>query len=333
MIASEIPIVAENPGPTAPDPDRVATLLRRMRAEVVAVADERESIPDRAEGWACDLKPKNPFDAWLVFEVSMLTLRIDRIERVARRRRLRRALRAALCWDDDRRIVAEEVGAGLAADPVAVRLQLERTPQGCDWLTRRWSLLARFARRPDGWDVPRRTLAVNLLAAGAPDDPRPAGGDADRFDDPLAVALAEVDRLGAVKAAVAEQDAFDRATAEADLGDDDGPQARAIRRDEAALHHRLRWCLQQLRNPRPGAGADVRIFEAYFTRPEPPEPELGADPVPPAEVDEPPAPEPLDDPADDDLPRPAPAASRRHRRARAARLRKADPGRDPDRRT
>ena len=59
---------------------------------------------------------------------------------------------------------AEEVGTRLAIDPARTVERLRKTPQGCDWLMRRWALLAHAADRAGSWTAAQTALAFDLLA-------------------------------------------------------------------------------------------------------------------------------------------------------------------------
>ena len=75
--------------------------------------------------------PQNLYHCWLVGEIAVISLQIERLNRIERRERDRFVLQSQLFWDDDRRIAAEVLGQRLAEAPAIVVNQLGRTPQGC----------------------------------------------------------------------------------------------------------------------------------------------------------------------------------------------------------
>ena len=151
--------------------------LERGLLESPAVPEDFEQVRDRSLDWYRAFKPRTDFHAWLVDQVTVLSLRVDRSQRIERRLRDRHSLRAELAWDLDRRQEAEALGAKLVRRPAEVAAGLRRTPQGCDWLTRRWDLLARAAEAPGGWTAEQLSVVYDLL--GIPAEFR-AGGRGDR---------------------------------------------------------------------------------------------------------------------------------------------------------
>ena len=62
-----------------------ANALKHGLCASVVVAEDAELVQQRASDWFDALKPQNEFQSWLVDEVAMLSLRIDRCERMERR--------------------------------------------------------------------------------------------------------------------------------------------------------------------------------------------------------------------------------------------------------
>ena len=84
-----------------------ANALKHGLCASVVVAEDAKLIQRRASDWFDALKPQNEYHSWLVDEIAIISLRIDRCERMERRSRDLRAMRAELCWEDDRRLDAE----------------------------------------------------------------------------------------------------------------------------------------------------------------------------------------------------------------------------------
>jgi hypothetical protein len=284
------------------------------------------------------LNPRNYWQAWLTDDAARSTLRLDRCARIERRERDRIALRAERFWDDDRRAEAEDQGARLAEDPSRTVERLRRTPQGCDWLIRRWAWLAHEADRAQSWSDTHKALAFDLL--GTPRDLRTAdpglvldgdGRAASETTDPASVARREIAALRARRLDVADADALDRNLAMADMSEQATPELRRLRRHENTLHKRLRWTLHQLQVEPRHFRPNPDLQHLYEPEPEPEaEPEPEPTPVPPTTA-APPEPEAEPAPAPVAIQGPAPArrpepallkaqARRQAKRRRADRL-------------
>ena len=232
-------------GPKTPEGkarSRANALKHGLCANVV-VPEDAEMIQTRATAWFHTLKPQNELQDWLVDQISIYSLRIDRAERMERRLRDRKSLAAELVWDDDARLAAEVLGAKVAANPAAIVQQLRRSPAGCDWLIGRWEWLERAALAEAGWSSIQAELAAHLL--GLPAEFADLAGVGTAAEDRVALARRESEALRVRREAVEPLDEVDRALTEADLFDESHPELRRLRRQESALHTRIRWCLAQ----------------------------------------------------------------------------------------
>src|SRR4051794_28524285 len=111
-----------------------ANALKHGLCASVVVPESVELIQQHASDWFNSLRPQNEYQCWLVDQIALISIRIDRCERIERRVRDRKAIRAELCWDDDRRLDAASLGSLLPKRPEEVVEELRRTPQGCEWL-------------------------------------------------------------------------------------------------------------------------------------------------------------------------------------------------------
>src|SRR6185437_15412203 len=143
-------------------------------AGVVLPDDEEHAVARRAEDWAAFLDPAGDRDDWLVEQVALESVRLDRCQHQERARRAADAARAEVAWDDDRRIDAEALAAGLAKKPALLRRKLEMTTQGCDLLIERWHGLLGLLQSGAPWDGARRSLALDLLGVPPELRARPA---------------------------------------------------------------------------------------------------------------------------------------------------------------
>jgi len=262
------------------EPSRAQALHRGLR-DSPAIPDDLETARERSRDWSETLKPRDGFHAWLVGQVAVLTLRVDRCQGVESRLRDRHALGAELAWDDDRRREAEALGSRIGKEPGEVARALRRTPQGCDWLMGRWALLAHAADSQGRWTPAQAALAFDLL--GTPAEFREGrdlglaldaeGRAVGPGEGTSAVARRQIAGLREQRETAAGLDEVDRSLARAGLSDEFNAELKALRRYESSLHGRLRWCFSQLKPESPGPGIHPRRVER-------PEPQATAEPTP-----------------------------------------------------
>jgi hypothetical protein len=166
---------------------------------VVLPADEESAAALRLAEWSTDYVTSTPEEDWALRDMVRESIRIDRCEVEDRVLRVRSAERAEQCWEDDRRIAAEELGSRLHTRPSLIALQLEMTPQGCAWLIERWEALTSALELGVAWDDRFRLVAQDLL--GVSRDFRDLPGKLDLADaEPEALRL---HRLGVIAAELA----------------------------------------------------------------------------------------------------------------------------------
>jgi len=274
---------------------------------LVIVAEDAATFQARASECFWSLKPRTAFQRHLTDEVALIAIRTERAQRIERKLREKVALRAITSWDDDRRLDAERLGRDLPLRPAEVVAELRRTPQGCDWLIDRWAGLARLADAGRPWTDDRRRLAFDLLGTppGLRDGDPGATIDADGLlidpgDDFAAVARRQIAAIRESREVAAEHDEIDRGLAEADLTDEATPEIRRLRRHEAALHRRLRWCMARLQDEIPTHRPPFDLIPHHDPESESEsepwdaaEPQAPAPPAPPG-----PGPTATDDPAE-----------------------------------
>ncbi len=252
-----------------------ANALKHGLCSSALVPEDLAAIQARSYEWYYALKPQNRFQSWMVDQVAVISLRIDRSERMERRARDRGALRSELSWDDDRRLDAEMIGGELARRPAESVERLRATPQGCDWLMNRWAMLANVADSA-AWTADQARLAFDLLGTpaefrsglpGAPIDPD--GRTIEEANDPAALARRQLATLRDRREQVAGLDEVDRALVGADLALDGDPELRRLRRYEATLHRRLRWCLAQFRYESPHFKPHPDLKPQWVAQPDP----------------------------------------------------------------
>lgn len=233
---------------------------------------ERELLPEhdpaaadrRAAEWNSSLKPCNAWESWLVDRIATEALRVERLTRQESLLRALAARRARLCWDEDRKLEAEELGAGLARNPTRIKPQLERTSQGCAWLIARWTELLRSNVTSGQWTPAQASRAMDLLGI-APElrsESAAALGNA-----PLQVerARGEIARLTLLRSKVLLPIEVDeRNLAEVGMGREADRAVADVRRYESACLRRLEWAWSQLKKGRhdyrPGVGLAAPSF-------------------------------------------------------------------------
>ncbi len=321
-------------------------LKHGLAAATLVLPDaEGEVIAARILAWTPCLQPQDAYEDWLVSEVVVNSVRINRCHAHETSARTRQAARASLCWEIDRECEAEDLGERLSKAPAKVARTLQRTKQGCAWLIARWEGLSRVLQAKGDWDAPQQRLALDLL--GTPKElregPSPIDGDRPAL---IRQQLAELETLKAE--ALEELDERERADAEIGLGVDTDQAIALARRYEAACFRRMQWAQNQLKGGRKTPlAAPQRPESKPVPEPQPkPVPQPRPQPVATAEADE--AAEIallkaefaaedaelealLGRPLPDDLfesetvaptPPPAPAGNRKARRARRALARK-----------
>ncbi|WP_435009958.1 hypothetical protein P12x_001177 [Tundrisphaera lichenicola] len=251
-----------------------ANALKHGLCSAIVVPESVEAIQERSSAYYYTLKPQNQFHGWLVNEVALISLRIDRCERIERRVRDKISLRAELTWDDDRIAQAATLGAQIGKRPEEVAEALRRTPQGCDWLMKRWAMLAYVADRKGAWSLEQSRLAFDLM--GTPIEFREGHEPGALIDQegrligppegPASVARREIAALKERRELVADLDEVNRELALADLTTDEDPELRRLRRYESTLHRRLRWCLAQIKYESPHRAAHPDLAPNWESR-------------------------------------------------------------------
>jgi hypothetical protein len=242
-------------------------------AGVVLGEDELLLIEERKDEWRPEFQPADPREEWLFDQLVIASVQVERCQREERALRSRLAERAATCWDDDRRLAAEILGAGLARKPALISRQLRQTKQGCDWLLERWEGLGRILDARGEWTAAQTALALDLL--GTPLELRegptrldPLLPDEDVKAHRAALVAAEMARLQEAKANVLDDlDARERAAAELGLAVEVPAPLARLRRYAASCERRFKWAMTQLgrgrkARPEPEAEAETEATPA-----------------------------------------------------------------------
>ena len=274
-------------GPKTEEGKRIsrANALTHGLCASIVVPEDANTVMTRTNDFFNTLKPQNNYHCWLVTEISLASIKIDRCERQERRARDKVSIKAELCWDDDKRLEAALLGHTLGNRPDVVIEQLKKTPQGCDWLISRWAMLAYSADTKKSWTPAQTQLVFDLLGtppefreghqAGTLIDSR--GKLIESADSPADVARRVIIALELHREMVSHLDEANRALTIADLGDDNDPELKRIRRYESKHQSHLRWCVSQLRFQSP-MEQPLRDLKPYWLGENvPPMPEVAAE--------------------------------------------------------
>ncbi|MBX6315800.1 MAG: hypothetical protein IRY99_23240 [Isosphaeraceae bacterium] len=213
--------------------------------EVVPPGEEMEAVAQRWAQRYASLGPWNAFEKWLLSQVAVMGVRLERLRQAEAAMRTRRAYRAVLCWDIDRQYEAAVLAEKLPKSPARFAHELRQSKQGVELMIERWEALDRILQHYGGWDRAHWLLAMNLLGEPVPGrTSRLAGLDRDGL---RALVQAELEALRALKRDVLEaQDLRERREVASGLGTDNSPEARRLRSEQASCRRWLLWVLQQL---------------------------------------------------------------------------------------
>ncbi|HEV3164818.1 MAG TPA: hypothetical protein VGZ22_12385 [Isosphaeraceae bacterium] len=229
-------------------------------AGIVLPEEEAEVVNERLGQWLSSLKPCNGYEMWLAEQVAIESVRVDTGQRDQIVLRGLQVHRAQTCWDEDRRLAAEELALRLSRAPAVVSRQLRRTPQGCDCLLERWQLLEQILVDEGSWDDAQRSLALDML--GLPGELRgrsALGGDgADALENCRAVIHREIDDLTRQRDALRnDHDDRERSAAELGLATPPSKPLEISRRYLAASLRRLQWAWGQFKKGRHDVNLDA----------------------------------------------------------------------------
>jgi hypothetical protein len=267
-----------------------ANALKHGLCSLTVVAESPELIRARTLAFVEQFQPEGEYELWLAEQAALASIRIERCQAMERAVRDKVAIRAEVCWGDDLKLEAVKLGQSIARAPEAVVEQLRQSPQGCEWLIGRWAMLAHSADLKKGWTPEQAQLAFDLLGTpGAFRDGCKPGASIDSMgrmldpaNDPASVARRMAAELEGRRELLGGLDEARQALAMADLDDEADPELKRLRRHEATLQRRLRWCLGQLEDPAmPDASPPPRDASTVRIGPdEPPAQEPSPEPVP-----------------------------------------------------
>jgi hypothetical protein len=223
-----------------------------MRAKVLMPEDMADAVAARKEELLEEFGRGSDYEHWLMDEMALASTRLERLATLSIADMRRTVDRAALCWDKDRMIAAEDLGARLPKNPSRVARALEGTWHGADWLIVRWEGLGAALKAKGTWDDDQRRLAFDLL--GVPlalrdgGDKVPPETDAEGLANLVAreVARLRQEQEGSLDVL----DEGDRAMAIEGLGMSEDAETARLRKYEASCRRALLWAHHELRRVR-----------------------------------------------------------------------------------
>jgi hypothetical protein len=271
-------------GPTSDEGrtrSRANSLKHGLAGEgVVLTPEDADIVAQRMIAWRDDFRPVGAQQEWLFEQLVVSSVRIDHCRLLEAALLDELTLRAAVSWDEDRGLAAEETAAGLSKRPALVCRRLRQTAQGCEWLLNRWRVLGAILEEGGAWTEAQAALAADLLGIDPAFRDVPVVGPGDE----AGLVAEQVASLQSYKDRVLDGlDASEREAAERGLPVATSRALERLRRYEAACFRRLQWAEKLLprQSREPVAAEAVRIAPAPAPVPSPP---------PPAP---PPAPEPV----------------------------------------
>jgi hypothetical protein len=218
---------------------------------VLAEGDEK-ALDDRLQAYTAEFRHEAPHEFVLVAEMALDDVRMKRCGKLFDILCDGYATRAQLCWDQDRRLEAEDLAVRLRHDPSRIALRLQRTSQGCALMIERWEALGRIFRETGKWSDAQRSLALDLLGVPSerhdgrtPVDARESVPPADARSFRLGVVDEQIARLTARKDDILDPlDADERAIAEAGIGAEMTLALQRLHRYESACSRRFSKALK-----------------------------------------------------------------------------------------
>ena len=154
--------------------------------------------------------------------------------------------RTVLCWDSDRSVYIDELGARLSEDPEGVKRALERTKQGVEWLLIHLYGLLDVLESNGTWDERPSRLASNLLCTRSKfrQGCRKPAAEA---EDLAALVAREVDRLETrLEDRLLDRDRSERGMAEVGAPMEEDADSQRLRRFEASARKEYRRARAEL---------------------------------------------------------------------------------------
>ena len=206
---------------------------------VILPDEEAELVAERRVEWSTNFRPVTVEERFHFEQLVLNTIRIERCQAREIVIRTEISRRALANWDEDRKLVVENLAAGISKRPSLVSQKLQSTAHGCDWLLARWRGLKETLEQSKQWSEDESSLAADL--AGVPLefrklDPWKYRGHASA----RAMVESEITRLERLQVDVLiPLDESERAAAQMGLELETPRELVLLRRYEAACHRKF----------------------------------------------------------------------------------------------
>ena len=131
--------------------------------------NEARLAESRKKSFAASFNLDKPdgFSEVLLTQIAVESVRMERCQQEEQLIREHASAEAGTLWQIERRIAACELGKTIHEDAEIVRLKLEMTLHGNEWLTGRWMILNAALESRSTWDAVETTLAQDLSGTPA----------------------------------------------------------------------------------------------------------------------------------------------------------------------
>ena len=236
-------------GPRTPEGkqrSRRNALKHGLRATVLTPDEMIDDVIHRTVDFVKELQPRTVYQEWLVSQIALATVQLDRCAALGILDLQRRINNAGPCWDLDRRRDVGALAAGLKHNPARVRRALEATRHGVDWLLEHWNGLAEVLNDVGAWDEAQQRLALDLL--GTPPELRSGRRCLPEPADLPSFVQEQISRLrGLQESYLNDQDDDQRTLAGFGMATVDDPTTANLRRYERSHRRTLRWAQAELK--------------------------------------------------------------------------------------
>jgi len=217
---------------------------------------EGKVLPERVEqtkrGYeeclARQIRPRTTQQVFLISQAAIAMSRMQHLPTVEDIMRKRASVRAESNWEQDRCDEASKIGDGLLKRPTKAFRELQRTPQGVDWMLGQWQILLAALADAGVWSDEQKQRAGALL--GIPLELQPFEfriRNLKTVEACRTLAEEELERLLMYRLQVlTELDAHERILAIQGVLFDISPQAWRLRRYEQANFKKLLWAEAEL---------------------------------------------------------------------------------------
>ena len=208
--------------------------------------NEAKLAESRKKSFAASFNLDKPdgFSDALLTQIAVESVRMERCQQEEQLIRAHASGEAGSLWQIERRIAACELGKTIHEDPEIVRLKLEMTFYGNEWLKGRWEILNTALESRSAWDTIEAALALDL--SGTPTMLRESMGITS-LEERKALVKKELAKLDKVNLDRFSQDQKSLDLAEVGVSSDLEKRLKNLKRYETASRRAFDKSLAELR--------------------------------------------------------------------------------------